>query len=115
MVLMSRSLAVLSGLVLGSSLILSAPAGAQQSDFFKGKTVSVYIGFAPGGGYDYYGRLVARYIGKHIPGNPNVVAQNMPGAGSFTAANFLYSAAPKDGTALGVVRSEEHTSKLQSH
>jgi tripartite-type tricarboxylate transporter receptor subunit TctC len=103
MVSMSRPFALLSGLLISSSLILSQPVAAQQADFFKGKTVSVYIGFAPGGGYDYYGRLVARYIGKHIPGNPNVVAQNMPGAGSFTAANFLYSAAPKDGTALGVV------------
>ena len=103
MVSMSRPFSLLSGLLISSSLILSQPVAAQQADFFKGKTVSVYIGFAPGGGYDYYGRLVARYIGKHIPGNPNVVAQNMPGAGSFTAANFLYSAAPKDGTALGVV------------
>ena len=81
----------------------AASAQAQQADFFRNKTISIYIGFAPGGGYDYYGRLVARFIGKHIPGNPNVVAQNMPGAGSFTAANFVYSAAPKDGTALGVV------------
>jgi tripartite-type tricarboxylate transporter receptor subunit TctC len=89
-----------SGLVLAAT---ASPATAQQGDFFKGKTISVYIGFSPGGGYDYYGRLVTRYLGKHIPGEPRVVAQNMPGAGSFTAANFLYSAAPKDGTALGVV------------
>jgi tripartite-type tricarboxylate transporter receptor subunit TctC len=82
---------------------IAAPAAAQQADFYKGKNVIVYIGFAPGGGYDYYGRLVARHLGKHIPGTPNVVAQNMPGAGSFTAANFLFAAAPKDGTALGVV------------
>jgi tripartite-type tricarboxylate transporter receptor subunit TctC len=88
------------GLVLAAT---AGPAAAQQADFFRGRTISVYIGFSPGGGYDYYGRLVTRYLGKHVPGNPKVVAQNMPGAGSFTAANFLYAAAPKDGTALGVV------------
>ena len=82
------------------------PAGASAQDaqnFYKGKTVTVYIGFAPGGGYDYYGRLAARFLGKHIPGNPNIVPQNMPGAGSFVAANYLYNAAAKDGTALGVL------------
>jgi tripartite-type tricarboxylate transporter receptor subunit TctC len=79
-------------------------ATAQSAEpFFKGKTISVYIGFAPGGTYDYYSRLFARYIGRHIPGNPSVVAQSMPGAGSFLAANFLYAVAPKDGTALGMI------------
>jgi len=79
-----------------------APTASAQN-FFENKTINLYIGFAPGGGYDYYGRLVARFIGKHIPGNPSVVAQNMPGAGSFRAANFIYSVAPKDGTAMGIV------------
>jgi tripartite-type tricarboxylate transporter receptor subunit TctC len=82
----------------------ATPAVAQSVEpFFKGKTINVYIGFAPGGTYDYYSRLFARFIGKHIPGNPSVVAQNMPGAGSFLAANFLYAVAPKDGTALGMI------------
>src|SRR5262249_45211998 len=73
-----------------------APAAAQPAEaFFKGKTINLYIGFAPGGTYDYYSRLFARFIGRHIPGNPAVVAQNMPGAGSFLAANFLYAVAPK--------------------
>ena len=90
------------GFGLAAFAALATPAAAQQ-DFFRGKTISIYIGFSPGGGYDFYGRLVGRFIGKHIPGNPNVVAQNMPGAGSFTAANFMYQAAPTDGTALGVV------------
>jgi tripartite-type tricarboxylate transporter receptor subunit TctC len=88
------------------ALAAGAPttATAQSSEpFYKGKTISVYIGFAPGGTYDYYSRLFARYIGRHIPGNPSVVAQNMPGAGSFLAANFLYAVAPKDGTALGMI------------
>jgi tripartite-type tricarboxylate transporter receptor subunit TctC len=77
---------------------------AQPADqFFRGKTIQLYIGFAPGGSYDYYGRVVARYLGKHIPGNPAIIAQNMPGAGSLQSANFVYNIAPKDGTAMGVV------------
>jgi tripartite-type tricarboxylate transporter receptor subunit TctC len=80
------------------------PAHAQSEEqAFRGKTINVYIGFAPGGSYDYFGRLLARHLGAHVPGHPNVVAQSMPGAGSFKAANFLYSVAPKDGTALGIV------------
>jgi tripartite-type tricarboxylate transporter receptor subunit TctC len=87
-----------------AAVALSAQlAVAQPADFFKGKTVNIYIGFAPGGTYDYYGRVVARFLGKHIPGEPTVVAHTMPGSGSFRAANFLYSAAPRDGTAMGVV------------
>ena len=81
----------------------AAAAAAEPEPFYKGKIVHVYIGFAPGGSYDYYGRLVARRIGAHLPGNPTVVAETMPGAGSLTAANFLYARAPKDGTALGIV------------
>ena len=88
---------------------LLAALGAMQNDaraqqeFYRGKTVNLYIGFAPGGSYDYYGRLVARHIGKHLPGAPTVVPNSMPGAGSLRAANFLYTVAPKDGTALGIV------------
>jgi tripartite-type tricarboxylate transporter receptor subunit TctC len=79
-------------------------AGAQSAEpFFKGKVINFYIGFAPGGTYDYYSRLFARFIGKHIPGNPTVVPQNMPGAGSFQAANFIFAVAPKDGTTLGMI------------
>jgi len=82
------------------------PAEAQSAaDFFKGKTVSIQIGFPPGGGYDTYGRVLSRHIGKHIPGNPSVVAKNMPGAGALKAANFMYAAAPKDGTEIGIVAS----------
>ena len=82
----------------------AGPAATQPAEtFFKGKSINLYIGFAPGGTYDYYSRLFARFIGRHIPGNPSVVAQNMPGAGSFLAANFLYGVAPKDGTALAMI------------
>jgi tripartite-type tricarboxylate transporter receptor subunit TctC len=92
--------------VVGAILLFKsniASYAAETEALYKGKTVIIYIGFAPGGSYDYFGRLVARHIGKHLPGNPTVVAQSMPGAGSFTAANYLYARAPRDGTALGIV------------
>ena len=88
-------------------VLLPQAAAAQAADqFFKGKTINLYIGFGPGGTYDYYGRLVARFIGRHIPGEPTVVAQSMPGSGGLRAANYLFSAAPKDGTAVGVVTAD---------
>ena len=73
-------------------------------DFYKGKTVSLVIGYSVGGGYDAYGRLLARHLGKYIPGQPNVVAQNMTGAGSLKAATYIYSVAPKDGLVIGTFR-----------
>jgi tripartite-type tricarboxylate transporter receptor subunit TctC len=88
------------GLLFGANV---AACAAEPDTFYKGKTVIISIGFAPGGSYDYFGRLVARHLGKHLPGNPTVIAETMPGAGSFTAANYLYARAPRDGTALGIV------------
>jgi tripartite-type tricarboxylate transporter receptor subunit TctC len=85
-------------------IMLGAPSShAQEGDFFRGKTLNVFIGSGPGGGYDLYGRLIARHIGKHIPGNPTVVAQNRPGAGGFVMSQWLYAAAPKDGLDIGTV------------
>ena len=82
----------------------TGPAHAQSvQQFFKGKTINLYIGFSAGGGYDAYARLLAQFMGPHIPGNPRIVPQNMAGGGSRVAANFLYNAAPKDGTALATV------------
>lgn len=79
-----------------------APVLAQSAaDFYKGKTVTIVVGTGAGGGYDFYARLVARYIPAHIPGNPNVIVTNMPGAASRVAAMHLNSAAPKDGTVIG--------------
>jgi tripartite-type tricarboxylate transporter receptor subunit TctC len=75
----------------------------EVEDFYRGKQVSLYIGYSAGGGYDTYARVLARHIGKHIPGNPTVVPQNMPGAGSLTLANYLYNIAPKDGTVFGTI------------
>jgi tripartite-type tricarboxylate transporter receptor subunit TctC len=77
----------------------SAKADA-VADFYKGKTVTLVVGYGPGGGYDVYARLVGRHLGRHIPGSPHVVVQNMPGAGSLRAVNWLYNLAPKDGTAI---------------
>jgi tripartite-type tricarboxylate transporter receptor subunit TctC len=73
------------------------------ADFYKGKTVNVIVGFGPGGGYDEYGRLLARHLGKHIPGKPSVIVQNMEGAGSVRAANHVYHVSPKDGTVIAAV------------
>jgi tripartite-type tricarboxylate transporter receptor subunit TctC len=88
--------------LLVAALCAAAPArGASVGDFYRGKTVQVIVGFSPGGGYDLYARVLARFIGAHIPGRPTVVTQNMPGAGSVKAANYLYAVAPKDGTVLG--------------
>ncbi len=87
-----------------AALVAGVPAAADPiSDFYKGKEVQLYIGYPPGGGYDIYGRLVAKHLGRFIPGTPGVLPQNMPGAGSLKAANYLYSAAPKDGSAIGIV------------
>ncbi|MDZ4343838.1 MAG: hypothetical protein U1E51_15565, partial [Candidatus Binatia bacterium] len=68
------------------------------ADFYRGKTVRIVVGFSAGGGYDQYSRVIARHLSKFIPGNPAVIVDNMPGAGSIIAANHVYNAAPKDGT-----------------
>jgi len=87
------------------SLVALTPAHAQDSvaQFYKGKELKLYIGSTPGGGYDSYGRLVARHIGDHIPGNPTIVPVNMPGAGSNRLAAYIYSVAPKDGTEFAII------------
>jgi tripartite-type tricarboxylate transporter receptor subunit TctC len=90
--------------VLAALLIaLGTSAAAAQSDMFAGKTATIYVGYTAGGSYDLYGRLISRHLGAHLPGHPSVVVQNMPGAGSLKAANYLYEVAPRDGTALGVI------------
>ena len=87
---------------LGALCVSVTPARAQSvEDFYKNKSISLVVGFAVGGGYDLYARHLARHIGKHIPGKPAILPQNMAGAGSLRAANFIYTAAPKDGTAFG--------------
>jgi tripartite-type tricarboxylate transporter receptor subunit TctC len=83
---------------------LATPGRADEvSDFYAGKRINLVIGYGVGGGYDVYARLLARFIGDHIPGKPTIVPQNMPGAGSRNAGNWLYNVAPKDGSALAVL------------
>ena len=78
------------------------PARAQSvADFYRGKSIDLNIGYSVGGGYDLYARLIARRLGGHIPGNPTIVPKNMEGAGSLRLANYLYTAAPNDGTVIG--------------
>jgi tripartite-type tricarboxylate transporter receptor subunit TctC len=87
------------------ALCLSSPVSADDksvAEFYAGRTVTVAVGFSPGGNYDLYGRLVARHIGKHIPGNPTVIVQNLPGAGSRRLANTLANVGPHDGTMIGL-------------
>src|SRR5580693_10449498 len=85
-----------------AALAIFAAAPARADEFYAGKTIELLIGFSSGGGYDLYGRTLARYLGRHIPGNPQVLPQNMPGAGSLKLVNYLYNVAPKDGTAIGI-------------
>ena len=93
------------GLIAAALLLGAVSAGRAQSvaDFYKGKNVDLLIGYSVGGAYDLYARMLARHMGKHIPGNPNVLPKNMEGAGSLRLANWLYNVAPKDGTAFGII------------
>ncbi len=104
--------------VLGGSIALAmavpCPVRAQD-DFYSGKTIQMLIGFSAGGGYDIYGRTVARHLGNHIPGHPQIVPQNMPGAGSLKLVNYLYNVAPKDGTVIGHFAPGVMTEPLLGH
>jgi tripartite-type tricarboxylate transporter receptor subunit TctC len=83
------------------ALALAAPAQAQSvADFYKGKTITITVGYSAGGGYDLYARALARHMGRHLPGHPNIIVQNITGAGSVNAVNHLYNVAPKDGTVM---------------
>src|SRR5437879_4967962 len=84
-----------------ATLPISIAFAQSPADFYKGRTVDLQIGYSVGGGYDLYARMIARHLGKHIPGNPTVIPRNMEGAGSLRLANWLYTAAPKDGTSIG--------------
>ena len=89
-----------------AAIAITAPSGVRSAgvdEFYKGRTISLIIGYSVGSGYDIYARLLARFIGKHIPGRPAVVAQNMPGAGSIKAAMYLHGVAPKDGSVIATI------------
>jgi tripartite-type tricarboxylate transporter receptor subunit TctC len=87
-----------------AALALTAPARAQSvEEFYRGRSITVLVGFTAGGGYDLYARLLGRHMGRHVPGNPTIVVQNMPGAGSMKATQYVYGVAAKDGLTLGTV------------
>jgi tripartite-type tricarboxylate transporter receptor subunit TctC len=95
---------ILFAMMVGLVLCVTIPAKAQGvAEFYKGKTIQIVVGFGVGGGYDLYARALGRYLGRHIPGQPTVVVQNMEGAGSVRAANYVYSGSPKDGTVIAAV------------
>jgi len=90
--------------LLGLCAIVALPERSQAdavADFYRGKTVTVIVGYTAGGGYDLYARALSRHMGRHLPGNPNFIVQNLTGAGSLNAANNIYNVAPKDGTVFG--------------
>ena len=89
--------------ILAATLAVHAAHAESIADFYRGKTLTIYVGFGPGGGYDAYGQLLGMHIGRHIPGQPTVIVKHMPGAGSLALANYLYNVAPADGTAFGIV------------
>ena len=92
------------GLCLAFFAASAAFAGAAPvEDFYRGKVITLIVGNSPGGGFDVIGRLLARHMGQYIPGNPMIVVQNMPGAGTLVATNYLYNVAPKDGSQFGLI------------
>src|SRR5665213_2700091 len=99
-----RKVATVAAVVgMAAAIVLSALSAHAEpvEDFYRGKTLRILIGYGPGGGYDIYGRMVAEFLPRHLPGKPTIIAQNMPGAGSFAAAKYIYDVAPKDGTVFG--------------
>jgi tripartite-type tricarboxylate transporter receptor subunit TctC len=97
----AMSAAARTGVVLLAAALFGGAAGA--AEFYQGKQVTIVVGFSSAGTYDATARLFARHLGKHLPGKPNIIVRNMPGAGSLVATNSLYASAPKDGTTLGVI------------
>jgi tripartite-type tricarboxylate transporter receptor subunit TctC len=95
------------------SLLIGSPRQLQaQSNFYQGKTITIIVGTVPGGLYDLWGRLFGRIMGKHIPGNPSIVVQNMPGGGSMVAANYLYGVAKPDGLTIGMFQTHMYLQQL---
>ena len=103
-----RGIKSLTVLLVGWLGFLYQPLGGgnaygQTAPFYQGKTIRIIVGFTSGGLYDQYARILSRYMPKHIPGNPDVIVQNMPGAGSLIAANYVYNVAKPDGLTLGMI------------
>src|SRR5213080_2678666 len=106
---MSKRVVALSTL----AIVLAAGGGtARAQSFFEGKTVRLVVGFAPGGGFDTYARVISRHMGRHIPGNPTIVVENMTGAGSLISANHLYRVAKPDGLTIGAFNGNQILGQL---
>ncbi len=90
-------------LALALALALSPCIARAQTPFYQGRAIDLVVGFGVGGGYDLWARALSRFWGRHLPGQPNIVVRNMPGAGSFNAASYMYSLAPRDGTSVAVI------------
>src|SRR3954454_10679195 len=101
--LVNRRLSVVSAALLLATLGVVPSSAQTPAGYYAGKQVKMIIGLGTGGGYDLWARMVARHIGKHLPGNPTVISQNMEGAGSFRAATYMYAQAPKDGTVIALI------------
>ena len=97
-----------------SSALASGAWQAQAQEFFHGKQISLIVGSPSGGGYDLLGRLMARHLARHVPGNPTIIVQNMPAAGSIAAANHIARIAPRDGTVIGLMQRGILTAKLSN-
>jgi tripartite-type tricarboxylate transporter receptor subunit TctC len=93
-------------IIAAALLFIGAAPLARADDFYRGKTIDVIVASAPAGGYDIYARLLARHMGRYLPGNPSFIVQNMPGAGGVRATQFLFNVARKDGTVIGVIGRE---------
>jgi len=112
---MGRRLVFLAALAVLSHSVLLPSAAAQDDTFFRGKTITIIIPIGPGGAYDAYARLIARHLGRHLPGNPTIIARNMPGAGGVIASNYLYNSAPQDGTTLAIITSSFANEQLSEN
>jgi tripartite-type tricarboxylate transporter receptor subunit TctC len=102
-----NKMSLMSGNILVAILLTVGRAAgepASVAEFYQGKTIAIVVGSAAGGGYDLTARVLGRYLGRHIPGNPNIIIQNKPGASSLAAANYVYEVAPKDGTVIAAVQ-----------
>jgi len=101
--------------LLAAALMLAAllsPASAQEQEFYRGKTITVIVPIGPGGAYEAYARILSRHLGRHLPGNPTIIARNMPGGGGVIASNYLYNVGPQDGTTLAIIISSFATDQL---
>ena len=96
-------------------LLYSLPSASAQEPFYKGKTIRIVVGLSAGGGYDRAARIVSRHLGKYIPGNPEIIVQNMPGAGSVIAANYVWGVAKPDGLTVLMPHNNVYLNQLAGH